>query len=110
MYLMLTTRPDLSVSVNFFSRFQSNATDLHWNDLKRILRYIKGTLNYDLFYQRGNHNRKTLLGYVDTDWAGGADRKSTSGFLFQVLWATRQITVALSCTEAEYVSLANAAT
>lgn len=117
MYLMLTTRPDLSASVNYFSRFQSNATDLHWNGLKRILRYIKGTLNYGLFYQRfGNGGGMTLPGYADADWAGDVDRKSTSGFLFRVydatvLWTTRkQTTVALSSTEAEYVALASAAT
>ncbi|GAB1869619.1 Gag-pol polyprotein [Camponotus japonicus] len=117
MYLMLTTRPDLSASVNYFSRFQSNATDLHWNGLKRILRYIRGTLNYGLFYRRsGSGNDAALMGYADADWAGDADRKSTSGFLFRVynatvLWATRkQTTVALSSTEAEYVALASAAT
>jgi len=42
MYLMLTTRPDLSTAVNHFSRFQSNTTEAHWKGLKRILRYIQG--------------------------------------------------------------------
>ncbi|KMQ82162.1 retrovirus-related gag-pol polyprotein [Lasius niger] len=116
MYLMLTTRPDLSPSVNYLSRFQSNGTDLHWNGLKRILRYVKGTLDYGLFYQWSESSSVTLLGYADADWAGDTDRKSTSGFLLQVcnataLWATRkQTAVALSSTEAEYVALACAAT
>lgn len=119
MHLMLTTRQDLSASVNYLIRFQTNATDLHWNGLKRILRYVKGTLDYGLFYQRSKSSNVTLLGYADADWAGDTDRKSTSRFLIQVcnativyvLWATRkQTAVALSSIEAEYVALASAAT
>jgi len=51
MYLMLTTRPDLSTVVNFYSRFQSNAKLIHWKGLKRILRYVKGILNYRLLFK-----------------------------------------------------------
>lgn len=97
MYLMLITRPDLCTSVNYFSRFQSNVTDLHWNGLKRILRYIKDTLNYGLYYRRFEScNDVALLGYADADWAGEANRKSISGFFFRVynaivLWATRRL-------------------
>jgi len=114
MYAMLTTRPDLSAAINFYSRFQSNATEAQWIGLKRILRYIKGTTNFGLFFRK--NGKVPLIGFADSDWAGDSDRKSTSGFLFEVhgatvSWTTRkQPTVALSSTEAEYVALASAVT
>lgn len=43
MYLMLGTRPDISVSVNYHSRFQEKPTEEHWRGLKRIFRYLKAT-------------------------------------------------------------------
>lgn len=115
MYLMLTTRPDLSVAVNYYSRYQSNATEEQWRGLKRILRYIKGTLDYGLFYERSS-KKEVLVSYADANWATDRDRKSTSGYIIEVYgavvhWTTRkQTSVALSSTEAEYVALATAAT
>ena len=112
MYVMLTTRPDTSAAVNFYSRLQSNATETHWTGLKRILRYIRGTANMSLYYQKNVDDK--LIGYADADWAGDKDRKSTSGFLFKVYGelvccsTRKQSTVALSSTEAGYVALASA--
>lgn len=114
-YLMLSSRPDISSAVNFLSRFQSGATDTHWTHLKRVLRYLQGTKDDSLVYRR-NRNSEPLVGFADADWGSDVnDRKSTSGSLFQVfgnsvLWTTRkQPTVSLSSTEAEYVSLSQAA-
>ncbi|GJQ79275.1 hypothetical protein Trydic_g5518 [Trypoxylus dichotomus] len=82
--------------------------------LKRILRYIKGTANFELFYPKNSEIE--LVGFDDADWAGDQeDRKSTTGYLFKVYggticWSTKkQSTVAMSSTEAEYVALAEAA-
>jgi hypothetical protein len=114
MFLMLNTRPDISTAVNYYSRFQSEPKHSHWIGLKRILRYLQGTASHGLFYPRGECPALTC--YADSDWAGGADRRSTSGFLIEVFgatvcWATKkQTTVALSSTEAEYVALATATT
>lgn len=113
LYVMLNTRPDLSAAVNYFSRFQSNATMVHWNGVKRILRYIQDTIDISLFYKKGKS--EALVGYADSDWAGATDRKSTTGYILEVFgaavcWVTKkQSTVALSSTEAEYVALASAA-
>jgi hypothetical protein len=69
-----------------------------------------------LYVQKTNGNEIYLVLYADSDWAGGTDRRSTSGFLIEVFgatvcWATKkQTTVALSSTEAEYVALATATT
>lgn len=114
MYLTLATRPDLSASVNFCSRNQNNPTEELWILLKGILRYLKQTVNFELFFD--NKVSTELEGYADSDWAGDeSDRKSTTGFLFKVLgstvcWTTKkQSSVAISSTEAEYVALAEAA-
>jgi hypothetical protein len=113
MYVMLTTRPDLNAAVNFFSRFQINATDAQWFGLKRVLRYVQGTIDLGLCYNKGYD--VALTGYADSDWAGDTDRRSTTGYLFEVYGATvswvtkKQSTVSLSSTEAEYVALATAA-
>ncbi|XP_039309258.1 uncharacterized protein LOC113005856 isoform X1 [Solenopsis invicta] len=74
-YLMLYTRPDISAAINYFSRFQNCATESYWIGLKRILRYIKGTLEYGLFLPK-KRNIIPLLAYVDADWASDSDRKS----------------------------------
>jgi hypothetical protein len=84
MFLMLNTRPDISTAVNYYSRFQSEPKHSHWIGLKRILRYLQGTASHGLFYPRGECPALTC--YADSDWAGGADRRSTSGFLIEVFW------------------------
>jgi len=96
MYLTQTTRPDISFPVNFFSRFQSEPKENHWRGLKRILRYLQGTLNYGLiFYKSNERSREPLIGFADADWGSTEDRKSTSGFVYQlfgntICWATRR--------------------
>lgn len=111
MYAMMCTRPDLSLSISILSRYQSCASNDLWKSLKRVLRYIKGTVKLNLIYKLSN-NSETCVGYVDSDWAGDTiDRKSTAGYCFQlfnntVSWASRkQPTVAMSSTEAEYMAL-----
>lgn len=113
-YLALASRPDISAAVNFFSKFQSAPTDVHWCHLKRILRYLKGTVTLGLVFHR--HGGQPLVGYADADWGNDQDdRRSISGNVLQVYdatvsWMTRkQATVSLSSTEAEYISLSQAA-
>jgi len=76
---------------------------------KRILRYLKGTIDFGVFYKKGSNN--ILKGYTDSDFAGDLDGgKSTSGYVFMmgdgaVAWSSRkQPIVTLSTTEAEYVA------
>ena len=86
----------------------------HWMGVKRVLRYLKGTLNYGLKFSV--HGKQAdLNGYSDADWAGDVDtRRSTSGYVFQfgngtISWSSRkQPTVAKSSTEAGYVALSSA--
>jgi hypothetical protein len=64
MYAMLGSRPDIAFAVSIVSRFASNPTAEHITAVKRILRYLKGTLNYQLTY-RGD--LQALTGYSDAD-------------------------------------------
>lgn len=113
LYLSQGTRPDISFAVNDVSRFNSNYTAAHWKAVKRIFRYLKYTTNYRLFYS--NKEKSELHGYSDADWASDIDnRRSCTGYIFKmssgiISWkSTRQKTVALSSTEAEYMALSSA--
>lgn len=103
------TRPDLQFSVSLLSRFMSKPTQLHVQAAKRVLRYLRGTLDYGIWYKRGG--RGELQIYTDIDFAGDVEsRKSTSGYVFlmddaAVAWLSKkQPIVTLSTTEAEYVA------
>ena len=80
MYLT-TTRLDLMYVVSLMSRFMASPTELHLQATKRVLRYLKGTIDLGIFYRkRGNVE---LIAYTDSDYAGDiGDRKSTSGYVF----------------------------
>jgi hypothetical protein len=103
------TRPDIMYAVSFLSRFMVAPKEGHLLAAKRILRYLKGTKNFGIFYKRSSDN--TLKGYTDSDFAGDLDGgKSTSGYVFMmgdgaVAWSSKkQPIVTLSTTEAEYVA------
>ncbi|KAJ1695555.1 hypothetical protein LUZ63_012253 [Rhynchospora breviuscula] len=105
------TRPDLSFAVNKLSQFMHNPTINQWSAVKRVLRYLCGTVNFGLqIYNQSDHQ---LHAYTDSDWAGSHfDRRSTSGYsIFLgrniISWsAKKQATVSRSSTEAEYRGLA----
>ncbi|KAG6516111.1 hypothetical protein ZIOFF_026559 [Zingiber officinale] len=75
------TRPDILYAVGLISRYMEDPTTTHLKAAKRILRYIKGTIDFGLLYSTSNHFK--LEGYSDSDWGGDIDdRKSTIGFAF----------------------------
>lgn len=111
MYAMIGTRPDLSIYLNILSRYQSCASEELWSCIKRVLRYVKGTVDLKLLYCKDSVDT-VLKAYVDADWAGDTEtRRSTSGFCTKVFgnlvqWCSKkQSCVSLSSTEAEYVAL-----
>lgn len=113
MYL-IATRPDLMFVVSLISRFMANPTHLHFAAVKRIIRYLKGTMEHKIWYKR--EGETGLVGYTDSDYAGNIDdSRSTSGYVFlmsggAVAWSSRkQPIVTLSATEAEYVAAATCA-
>lgn len=113
MYLCVTTRPDISFAVSYLSKYNSCYTEFHWNQAKRIVRYLKGTKHMALVFKKSNVS-PTLEGYSDADWASDADRKSYTGYVFKyggnsISWGSyKQSCISLSSTEAEYISLSEA--
>jgi hypothetical protein len=112
---LVHTRPDIAFSVGYVSRFMERPTMEHLNAVKRILRYVTGTIDYGCCYKRGARELK-LLGYSDADMGGDIDtRKSTTGVLFfldscAVTWQSQKHkVVALSSCEAEYIAGTTAA-
>lgn len=114
LYVSLCSRPDVTTAVSILTRYQHIANETLWIALKRILRYLRGTINLSLFFP-GYQEHDGVQAFADADWAGDAvTRKSTSGYIIQlfgytVLWQTRrQNSVSLSTAEAEYISLSEA--
>ena len=76
---VLITRPELTFYVNKVSQFMPIPQEHHWKAVKRILRYLKGTLDHGLLIKHNTNN--TIQGFCDSDWASDIDdRKSTTGY------------------------------
>ena len=112
MYAMVCTRPDIAYAVGVVSRFLSNPGREHWNAVKWIMRYLRGTSSLKLCF---GSEKPVLVGYTDADMAGDVDsRKSTSGYLITfaggaVAWQSRlQKCIALSTTKAEFIAATEA--
>ena len=83
LYLSTRIRPDIAYAVSNVARFCSKPTMEHWNSIKHIMRYLNGTWNYGLLYDK--EKATDFIGYSDADWAGDLDdRRSTSGYLFKL--------------------------
>ncbi len=115
MYLATATRLDLSFSVGFVARNMQNPTMNDWNRVKRILRYVKGSINQSIVYKFGEMS-EILQIYCDSDFASDCiSRKSTSGIVCKyaggaITWKSRkQQSTALSTTEAKFVVACEAA-
>ncbi|WVZ80243.1 hypothetical protein U9M48_027735 [Paspalum notatum var. saurae] len=99
---LTTTRPDIQFAIGLCARFQASPRESHRTAVKRILRHIKFTPEFGLWYSADSS--LSLLGFSDSDHAGcWIDRKSTF-----VSWSSRkQSSVATSTCEAEYVAAAS---
>jgi hypothetical protein len=113
MYLMISTRPDIAYAVNIAARKMQSPTTQDWMNVKRILRYLKGTKTLKLSYT--STNPTSLIGYSDASFADDKiTRRSTGGYLFKmsngaISWRSKkQEIVTLSTAEAELVSLCDA--
>ncbi|KAK6121016.1 hypothetical protein DH2020_045235 [Rehmannia glutinosa] len=107
------TRPDILYTTGLISRYMENPTTTHMKVAKRILRYLKGTINVGLVFERDDGVK--LKGYVDSNYANDKDnRKSTTSYVFTlcgscVSWKSQlQHIVALSTTESEYIAVTEA--
>jgi len=113
-YAMTSTRPDICWIVSKLSQALANPKAENLVAAKHVLRYLKGTVDYELCYKKSEEDLN-LIGFSDADWASSVeDRWSTKGYCFSltkqspaISWKTKkQPTVALSTCEAEYIGLA----
>jgi len=109
------TRPDIQFAVNLVAQFSGNPGIAHLEAAKRILCYLKGTIDLNLVLGRRMKGGFDLVGWTDSNWTQDPDdRGSTSRFAFDVgggviSWSSKkQPTVATSSVEAEYIASANA--
>ena len=109
-YLANCTRPDLAFYVNLLARFSSSPTQRHWNGVKQVLRYLRGTTDMGLFYSK---NSKTeLVGYTDAGYLSDPHKaRSQTGYLFTygdtaISWrSTKQTLTATSSNHAEILAI-----
>ena len=111
-YSMVCSRPYLAYVVNMVSRFMSDPRKQHWEVLKWVLRYLRGSQNVGLMYNSKARSCSKVEGFVESDYVGSLDtRKSLTRYVFTIYggavsWkANLQPVVALSTTETEYIAV-----
>nr|GEW03723.1 retrovirus-related Pol polyprotein from transposon TNT 1-94 [Tanacetum cinerariifolium] len=111
MYAMVCTRLDLAHAISVVSRYMNNPDKMHWEAVKCILCYLKGTSNIRLSFEKDRASPNGVIGYVDSDYTGDLDaRKSLSSYIFShcgsaISWyLSLQAITALSTTKTEYIS------
>ncbi|XP_071928133.1 uncharacterized protein [Coffea arabica] len=109
MHLMNFTRPDIAYAVCRLSRYTHNPNREHWFTLVRLMKYLRGTVNFGILY---SGFPTVLEGYSDANWISDPnDTKSTSGYVFTlgggaVAWkSARQTIIARSTMESEFIAL-----
>ena len=119
LYIACGTRPDIAFAVGCLSQQCSDPQVGHDKAIRRVLRYLKGTMNLGIHYNGSYDDVEhllTTLGYADSNFAGDIrERKSTMGYCFFLVrgvisWCSKkQRTVSTSTTEAEYIAIRHAA-
>ena len=106
---MNSTRPDIAYAVSRLSRYTHNPNQMHWDALIRLLKYLKGTINWGLHYQG---KPSVLEGFCDANWVSDNDEiQSTSGYVFTlaggaISWkSSKQTCIAKSTMESEFIAL-----
>ena len=102
MYAMVCTRPDISHAIGVVSKYMANPRKEHWNAVKWVLRYLRGTSDCCITF---NRTSDSICSFIDSDFAGDLEkRRSTSGYVFTlargaISWMSKpHKTVALSTT------------
>jgi len=117
LFLERYTRPDISNAVRELSKVSAKGSDYHFDQLVRLVVYLRKTLDHKLkIFPNKEHRKWVLDSYSDSDWAGDvADRKSVTGWIVRlngavICWGSRKQTLtSLSSCEAEYVAVSEIA-
>jgi hypothetical protein len=117
MYLMRATRPDLAFTLSALSKHNEKPTSEHLQAAKHVLRYLKGTIEMALVYEKSMRNGPVeITNYTDSNWASDLnDHNSTFRYIFKlagvvVTWSSqKQSLVVQSMTEAEYIGCSEVA-
>jgi hypothetical protein len=114
MYLANNLRLDIAFAVNLLVRYSAALTMHHWNRVKDVLRYLRGTLDLSLFYLK-NQNL-SLIGYADAGYLSDPHNgRSQIGFVFLHGWMTiswksyKQTLICTSTNHSEIIALYEAA-
>ncbi|XP_059649936.1 secreted RxLR effector protein 161-like [Cornus florida] len=110
MYLANCTRPDITFAVNLLARYSSAPTRRHWNGVKHIMRYLRGTTDMGLFYSR--KSKPQLIGYADAVYLSDPHTaQSQTGYLFTcgnttISWRSmKQTMIATSSNHSEILAI-----
>ncbi|KAL8120878.1 hypothetical protein AgCh_017888 [Apium graveolens] len=110
MYLANNTRPDIAYFVNLLARLSSNSTKRHWDGIKNIFRYLRGTIDLGLFFPHSSKSQ--LTGYADVGYMSDPYfGRSQTGYLFTycgtaISWkSTKQTMAATSSNHAELLAI-----
>ncbi|XP_060216728.1 secreted RxLR effector protein 161-like [Lycium barbarum] len=109
MYLANNSRPDIAFSVSLLARFSSSPTRRHWNGIKNIFRYLRGTIDMGFY---SNESNSQLIGYADAGYLSDPHKgRSQTGYLFTcggtaISWrSTKQTMVATSSNHAKIIAI-----
>ena len=113
LYISNSTRPDIAQAVHYAARFVGSPTEQNVQAVKRIMKYLKGTINYGIIFKKSSNT--DMIGFADAAYSNDPqDADSTSGYIFKtngpVVWKSKkQSLTATSTTEAEVIALHEAA-
>ncbi|UYV75030.1 hypothetical protein LAZ67_12002186 [Cordylochernes scorpioides] len=108
MFLAVNTRPDIAYITSKLSQYSRQPKQMHWTAIKRVMRYLRGTIELGLKFERGKTG--ILKSYTDASWSTTHDGKSYGGYVLKLGEATidwkssKQPLVALSTMEAEMIA------
>ena len=90
MYTMVCSRSDMAYATSMISRFMSNLGKKHWNAVKWVLRFLKGSTDVGILYGGGAVGElDVIVRYVDSDYTGSVDtRRSLTGYVFTLFVGT----------------------
>ena len=110
MHLANCTKPDIAFSVNLLARYSYAPSKRHWNGIKHILRYLRGTSDMGLYYSK--KSKLQLIGYADARYLSDPHKtRSQMGYVFTyggttIYWTSiKQTMVATSSNHLEILAI-----